>query len=90
MHWIVGMFDNTCINDETMSPNKKQKRQRQWQENIVFNSMNGCKLWQGRSMDKEGIGILNKSWTWFETKSYIPLKIKPCLKFHPLHNKLRK
>jgi hypothetical protein len=56
----------------------------------MFNSTKGCKLWEGRSMDKEGIGILNKSWTWFETKSYISLKIKPCPKFLPLHNNLRK
>ncbi len=67
---------------------KKQEKQRQ--ENSMFNSTKGCKLWEGRSMDKEGIGILNKSWTWFETKSYISLKIKPCPKFLPLHNNLRK
>jgi len=60
---------------------KKQKQDKQRQENSMFNSTKGCKLWKGRSMDKEAIGILNKLWTWFETKSYVPLKTKPCLSF---------
>ncbi len=76
------MFDSTCVNDETMSPSHKKKKK---------GKKTQCSIPQKvRSMDKEGIGILNKSWTWFETKSYIPLKIKPCPKFHPLHNELKK
>jgi hypothetical protein len=49
------MFDSTCVNDETMSPSHKKKKK---------GKKTQCSIPQKvRSMDKEGIGILNKSWT---------------------------